>query len=322
MASSEPAAVTDVLGEPYTAERIELPEDDEGAVEATLVRRPADGPVTRGAVLHVHGFADYFFQTEYAEWWAARGHDFYAVDLRKYGRSMRPHHTPNYVTDLREHFAELDEAWSRVVGRDGHRRVVLSAHSTGGLVMSLWAHHRQHAEVAGAVLNAPWLDLHASLLMRTVGTAVLDRVGAHLPRRVVPRRSTGLYARTLHRDHDGEWEFDLEWKPLMSWPVYAGWLRAVRRGHAELHRGLDLRFPVLVLSSATSSSPLEMSEDAHSSDIVLDVDQIRRWAPQLGSHVTIVAVPGARHDVVLSRPAVRAQVYAELDRWAEAYLGG
>ena len=51
-------------------------------------------------MLHVHGFADYFFQTEYAEWWNARGYDFYALDLRKYGRSIRDHQTPNYVTDL------------------------------------------------------------------------------------------------------------------------------------------------------------------------------------------------------------------------------
>ena len=59
----------------------------------------------------MHGFADYFFQTGYAEWWTERGYDFYALDLRKYGRSLRPHQTPNYVTDLREYFAELDAAW-------------------------------------------------------------------------------------------------------------------------------------------------------------------------------------------------------------------
>ena len=89
----------DVLGAPYTAETIRFPPDDEGPVVATLVRRPADEPTGR-AVLHVHGFADYFFQTEYAEWWTARGYDFYALDLRKYGRSILPHQTPNYVSDL------------------------------------------------------------------------------------------------------------------------------------------------------------------------------------------------------------------------------
>ena len=120
----------DVLGAPYTAETISLPDDEEGEVVATLVHRPSARPTTR-AVLHVHGFADYFFQTAYAEWWTERGYDFYALDLRKYGRSIRPHQTPNYVGDLRDYFLELDEAWAR--GRTPTRRCVLSGHSTGGL---------------------------------------------------------------------------------------------------------------------------------------------------------------------------------------------
>jgi alpha-beta hydrolase superfamily lysophospholipase len=72
---------TDVLGEPYLAETIELPPDDEGDVVATLVKRAAAAQTTK-AVLHLHGFADYFFQTGYAEWWTERGYDFYALDLR------------------------------------------------------------------------------------------------------------------------------------------------------------------------------------------------------------------------------------------------
>ena len=54
---------------------------------------------------------------------------------------------------------------------------------------------------------------------------------------------------------------------------------------------------------ARTACPSEMGEDVHGHDIVLDVEQIRRWAPSVGRHVTVVAVEGARHDVVLSRPA-------------------
>ena len=78
---------TDVLGAPYTARTLPLRPDDEGEVVATLVSRRAAQPTNR-AVLHVHGFADYFFQTVAADWWVARGYDFYALDLRKYGRSL------------------------------------------------------------------------------------------------------------------------------------------------------------------------------------------------------------------------------------------
>src|SRR6187551_2680928 len=108
--------VPDVLGEPYLAETITLPPDEEGPVVTTLVVRRAAQRTGR-AVLYVHGFCDYFFQTAYAEWWNERGYDFYAVDLRKYGRSLRQHQTPNYVADLHEYFPELDAAWSLVTGR-------------------------------------------------------------------------------------------------------------------------------------------------------------------------------------------------------------
>ena len=237
----------DVLGEPYVVETFALPDDDEGAVVATLVSRAAERP-TRRAVLHVHGFADYFFQTPAADYWTARGYDFYALDLRKYGRSLREHQTPNFVTDLTAYYEELDEAYSRIVDRDGHDHVVVSAHSTGGLITPLWVHDRQPA-VAALVLNSPWLDLQGSLLLRTAGTKAIDQIGARRPYLAIPRDVSGYYARSLHREHDGEWEFDLAWKPLTSWPVYAGWLRAVRRGHARAHRGLDLSAPVLVLTS-------------------------------------------------------------------------
>ena len=311
--------VPDVLGEPYLAETIHLPPDEEGPVVATLVVRRADEPTGR-AVLHVHGFCDYFFQTGYAEWWNERGYDFYAVDLRKYGRSLRPHQTPNYVTDLREHFADIDAALHRVVERDGHDHVVISAHSTGGLIASLWANERK-PDIAGMVLNSPWLDMQGGALIRGLGTRVIKAVGARRPKRLIPRTPEGHYGRSLHVEHDGEWMFNTDWKPLDSFPVTFGWLRAIRRGHDELHAGLDVGCPVLVLSSADTRWPKEMGPDAHGYDIVLEVPQIRQWASAIGSHVTYVAIPGARHDVVLSLPEPRAQAYAELERWLAAYAG-
>ncbi|WP_110183382.1 alpha/beta hydrolase [Nocardioides solisilvae] len=313
-----PGPAVDVLGEPYEVETLELGHDEEGPVVATLVRRPTHGP-TNCAVLHLHGFADYFFQTEYAEWWTDRGYTFYALDLRKYGRSLRGHQTPNYVDDLRQYFPEIDEAFARITQRDGHEAVVGSAHSTGGLTLPLWADARRPG-LAGMVLNSPWLDLQGPWWMRTVGTEVVKRVGEVAPRVVVPRTVSGLYARSLHLDHDGDWSFDLAWKPLESWPVRTGWLRAIREGHAALHRGLEVGCPALVLSSARTGRAVEMGDEVHSTDIVLDVEQIRRWAPRLGAHVTSVAVEGARHDVVLSRPGPRAEVYATLDRWLGAWV--
>jgi len=311
--------VTDVLGEPYLAETIELEPDNEGDVVATLISRAAPGPTTK-AVLHLHGFADYFFQTRYAEWWTERGYDFYALDLRKYGRSLLPGQTPNFVTDLADYYPEIDAAWQRLTERDGHTDIVLSAHSTGGLVGGLWADDRRPEQLVGAVMNSPWLDLQGSALVRVVGTPVLKQLGARQPMRESKRHVSGLYTRSLHRDHEGEWDFDLLWKPVESFTVYAGWLRAIREGHAQLHRGLELPCPVLVLSSGRSTLPQEMGEDVHGTDIVLDVSQIRRWATAYGPHVTYLAIEGARHDVVLSREEPRARAYDAISTWMAAWV--
>jgi alpha-beta hydrolase superfamily lysophospholipase len=325
MSGSVEESVSDVLGKPFRAETIALPADQEGEVVATLVRCPGRKPprsrkaLTR-AVLHVHGYADYFFQTEYAAWWADRGYDFYALDLRKSGRSLREHQTPHYVGDLREYFAEIDEAWSRITGRDGHDHVVLTGHSTGGLIVGLWADDRRPEDLAGMVLNAPFTDIAGGALLRLASTPTLNVIGVRQPMREIRRPVTGFYTRSLHREHDGEWDFDLAWKPIESFAIRAGWLRAIRIGHAELHRGLDVKCPVLVLSSGTSAQPVAMGEQVHGSDIVLDVEQIRRWATAFGTHVTYVAIDGARHDVVLSRSEPRRRAYAEIDRWRTAHL--
>jgi alpha-beta hydrolase superfamily lysophospholipase len=319
MAEPDLSVVTDVLGAPYTAETLHLRPDNEGEVVATLVHRPAAGPTTK-AVLHVHGFADYFFQTGLADFWVENGYDFYALDLRKYGRSLRPHQTANYVADLSTYYEELDLAYSQVSAE--HEHVLFSAHSTGGLTVPLWLHDRG-LPAAGVFLNAPWIDMQGDTFTRLLALPVIHRIGAFQPMRVIPREVSGFYARSLHRDYLGEWDFNLDWKPLASWPVYAGWIRAIRTGQARIAHGLEIEAPVLLVSSDRSGHPTSLEDpDLMSTDVVLDVERMRRRAAQLSRHVTISQVPGAMHDVVLSREPVRTRVYDELQRWLSTYVDG
>jgi alpha-beta hydrolase superfamily lysophospholipase len=315
-----PAYSTDVLGESYRAETLSMPDDAEGPVVATLVSRGADAP-SRRAVLYVPGFCDYFFQTHVAEFCTSLGYDFYALDMRKYGRSLQPHQTPNFCRDLREYYAEFDESYRLISERDGHETVVVMAHSTGGLIAALWAHDRHECGMpvpAAYVLNSPWLDLQGSLLLRTVGTRAIDEIGARRPYQVIPRGVSGVYVESLHRDRRGEWDFRLDWKPAESFPVRAGWLRAVRRGHRRMHRGLDVGAPVLVLASARTTFTETWTDDVPSSDVVLDVEQIARWSHRLGPLVTIARLDGARHDVYLSEKAVRDEAFTLTARWLHA----
>ena len=316
----QPGQADDVLGPPYTAETIDFAEDEQGPIVTTLVARKADEPTTK-AVLYLHGYNDYFFNRGYADWWVERGYDFYAIDLRRYGRSLRPHQTPNFVTDIREYFDDVDAAWGRITERDGHDHVVATAHSTGGLTLALWADEGA-PHMKGVVLNSPWLDMRGSLWLRTAGTAMVRQLGGRQPMREIPREINTVYGESLHRDYAGEWEYDLEWKTLESWPVYAGWMRAIRNAHAEVHEGLDISCPVLVLSSGATIEAPTMSDEVHRNDIVLDVAQIRRWSTALGRHVTYIAVDGAMHDIFLSREEVRSRAYDELGRWLTAYVDG
>ncbi|MBA2533097.1 MAG: alpha/beta hydrolase [Nocardioidaceae bacterium] len=316
-----PDRLRDVLGDPFVAETVELPDDYEGRVVATLVHRPADDTTTR-AVLYVHGFCDYFFQAGIAEFFGSQGYAFYAMDLRKYGRSLLPHQTPNFCLDLAEYDAELDEAYRIITDRDGHGEVVVVAHSTGGLVVALWADRRRaesRPTPTAFVLNSPWLDIQGSMLLRTVGTRALEQVGMRRPYQVIPRSVSPVYVESLHRDHRGEWDFDLAWKPADSFPVRAGWLRAVRRGHRQLHGGLDVGAPVLVLTAARTLFATAWSDDTTTSDVVLDVKQIARWAPQLGRQVTIARIDGAMHDVYLSARPARESAFALTSRWLRAF---
>ena len=106
---------------------LEFPDDYDGRVLATLVRLPHGGEAPRGAVLFVHGFIDYFFQRHLAERFAMEGYAFYALDLRKHGRSLRPHQHPNFCKSVAEFYAEITRAID-VIGEP----VLLAGHSTGG----------------------------------------------------------------------------------------------------------------------------------------------------------------------------------------------
>ncbi|GIF99246.1 alpha/beta hydrolase [Catellatospora citrea] len=311
---------TDILGEPYLQRVIELPDDDQGRVVATLVSRRAPES-TRRAVLYLHGFTDYFFQKHLADFFVEHGYDFYALDLRKYGRSLLPHQTPNFTRSMDEYFPELDEAARIIREEDGHDTMAVVAHSTGGLIAALWAHARADARlVDGLLLNSPFFDINAPWFMRRPAVSAVGSLAQRAPYRVVPLNLPGLYGRSLHRDHDGEWDYRVDWKPVSGFPVRVAWLKAIRSGQRRLHAGLGLQVPVLVGCSTASYRQRQWSELAHDTDAVLNVDHIVRWAPALGRDVTVVRIEGGKHDLTLSRRPARDRFFAESAHWLQTQL--
>jgi alpha-beta hydrolase superfamily lysophospholipase len=291
-------------------------ESDEIELVATLVRR-AGGERAAHAVLYLHGWNDYFFQTHLADAFSAAGFAFYALDLRRYGRSLRLGQLRGFIADLSEYDQEVSAAADVIA--ENHQQLALVGHSTGGLTATLWA--AAHPDrVAGVILNSPWLDLQGSAMVRALGGPMIDAVGGNRPTAALPLPDSGFYARTIHADQEGEWDYDTELKTSPSPAIRVGWLRAVLQGHQKVAAGLGLPMPVLVMTSAKTDFARKWHDGLHDADTVLDVEQIARRATKLGRHVTIVKFDGGLHDLFLSRPAVRALVLDELVRWSGAYL--
>ena len=360
-ASYTPKVSTDILGEPWVARRIDVALNEAAAPNAdhaVLVHQrgaaPAAGtqaaPRHERAVLYLHGRNDYFFQTHLADAFLQAGYEFYALDLRTCGRAGIGHPSPHDVRDLRIHDEEISEALRIIRSEHGHGVVVLNGHSTGGLQAVIWAADHP-GSVEAVVLNSPWLQLNASGLIRSYGSAYVDVLSRRSPERIIDNPAEAkarkrlaaeaasapgpdgaeaggsepveadLYVRVLHRRWGGEWDWDLRLKPSPAFPVRAGFLAGIRRLQREVRHGLGIEAPVLVCCSTTSSGPEASPEEALHSDIVLSVDQIIKRAAFLGTDVTVRQIPGGVHDLALSPSPAREEYLATVTDWLDEHLG-
>lgn len=322
----------DVLGTGWEARTLTLHPDEQGdGAVATLVRRAPDGAdapdraaaadgAARRAVLYVHGYVDYFFQTHLGDAWADAGYAFYAIDLRDHGRSIREPRLPNYTPRLAAYTEELDRAARIIREEDGHDVVVVNGHSTGGLVAALWAHGRRgraDRPMDALVLNSPWLDLNRPWFDRVVTTHLVDAVVARVAPTAVVGSLSPAYGEWLARGDGGAWEYDLTWKPHEGFGARAAWLRSVRRGHEAVARGLEIDVPVLVCTS-DASGPAKGRHDAlDRTDSVLAVEHMWQRAPRLGRDVTVVRIPGGVHDLVLSPEPARTAYLDAVRDWVQ-----
>lgn len=198
----------DVLGEPFEQMTLELGiEDDTGPLVATLVRS-IPNPVMSWAkplrdvdVLYVHGWSDFFFQVELARFWNGLGARFHALDLRRYGRSLRPGQVAGFIDSLDEYDADIEAALVAMghgTDASSSRRLVLLGHSTGGLVLTLWA-DRHRGRASALVLNSPWLELQLGAIARQAIAPLVNARARLDPRGTQPAVDLGFYTRRRGR---------------------------------------------------------------------------------------------------------------------------
>ncbi len=94
------------LNNDYTSSDIKLKDDYEGVVKAVLIASN-NNTGNRRSVLYLHGYIDYFFHPHLGEEFNNNGFDFFALDLRKYGRALMKHQYPNYCKDLSKPLCEI-----------------------------------------------------------------------------------------------------------------------------------------------------------------------------------------------------------------------
>jgi len=267
------------------------------------------------AVLYVHGYNDYFFQDHLADWYLSQGYNFYALELRRYGRALLPEQLRYDVRRISDYYEELDMAVDTI--RIGHMNtfVLLNGHSMGGLVTALYTSDRSGAGTIDALfLNSPFFDFYAGWVTRNILSPVLSCLGGIFPKMKLPVTGSPYYGESLHKDYRGEWDYDLTLKLMRNTPR-AGWLRAIRKAHKTVHKGLPVKCPVLVMRSDKSGSESKWNDMIPVTDVVLNVDDIAKWSLTLGKTVDVVTIPQAKHDIILSYPAVRNRAFDELEKW-------
>ena len=361
----------DVLGADYESRTIPLMDDDAGPVVATLVRYRGHASSTRASspaapalsptpttspsdthsasseatpqaphfvLLYIHGRNDYFFQRELAEDIAGCGGAFYALDLRRYGRSLRPGQRMGFVSNLSLYDEDISEALDLIREDYPDLPLVLMGHSTGGLLATLWA-NRHPGALDGLILNSAWLEMQTMASMRSAVAPILERIASRNPMWAVPGGDgPDHYGRSLREGWNAldaplpdslaaypddpavkGWSYALEWKRPGSYPAYAAWLEAIMDGHENVASSVHLDIPVLSMMSTSSYFGEEFSEAVFSSDVVLDREVILERSARLGPLVTMASFPG-KHDLLLSDPQVRAEVYDTMNRWIGAFI--
>lgn len=351
----------DVLGPEFESRTIPLQPDEEGEVVATIVRKVApterrtqdlaaawqrlfghrphlpakEGTQPTFAILFLHGRNDYFFHTEAAQALTDMGAAFYALDLRKYGRSLRPWQTIGYTEDLHVYDEEINAAVDLIRSEHPTTPIYIIAHSTGGLIATSWA-WRHPGEIAGLILNSAWLELQVHSRIRGTLQKVAGRLAQVRPRAaMVGVSKSDAYYRTLAHGWANSglpipdyfeanlddpaftgWNIWPEWKRPFSYPAPAAWVHAVLEAQDDVQNRIHLTCPVLAMASTRFGSEDVWDASMFDSDVVLDAELITDRAARLSDSVTIARFPG-KHDLLLSDPPVRHQVYGTIRRWLE-----
>ena len=185
------------------------------------------------------------------------------------------------------------------------------------MTTSLYASAGERKDQLDALLlNSPFLEFNATYWEKQaiLAYAGWSRINS---KTILPLDSEGLYGQSLHKDYQGEWDYNFVWKSLKGYPLYAAWLRAVRKGHKKVKKGLSIEMPILLLKSDKSVRLDTFSNEIMNSDAVLDVAHMEKFGPLLGEQVQMETIENGMHDIFLSNATTRTQAFQKVKLWLE-----
>ncbi len=298
----------------FREQTLELGSDYEGRVIATVIHSPKN-EAGKPSILYLHGFNDYFFQAHVAQKFHEQGYNFYALDLRKYGRSLLPHQHPNYCRSLTEYFEELDQT-IQIIQEEGSTEIMLLGHSTGGLIGSYYMNKgSKRSAISRMILNSPFLQFNFPAWQRLLLLPMSGVISFFFPFAAQMKPSSHLYNASILHQRYGEWDFNTDWKPITGFPAYFKWAYAVYRAQKWHHKHSKIPVPLLILHSDQSSRNKKWNNVILKTDMVLNVDDIKKYGQELGNQIEFASIKNAMHDVFLSQKEVRNQAFMRMFEW-------
>lgn len=303
----------------YEARYVNQGEAFDGPCRSTIIRKLCKKRSER-AFLYIHGFNDYFFQSEMGERFVDSGYNFYAVDLRRYGRSREPWQYPFNIRDQKEYFADIDSALAQI-RRDGNTDITLGGHSTGGLTVAYFGAMRgEEAGVDRIVTDSPFLEWNFSSFMRNLAIPTVGFFGKIFKNAKINQGHCDGYAYSLLKEYYGEWTYNTDWKMVYSPPVTASWINAINSAQSKLMKNADkIAVPILVMHSSRKIEGCNYTPDFQTGDAVLDPEMIQKRGEKLGTTREVCAIDSGLHDLILSHQKARDAAYDTIFSFIRRY---
>ncbi len=297
----------------YEARYVDQGMQFDGPCRSTIVRKRC-ATQSRKGFLYIHGFNDYFFQSEMGDRFVDSGYHFYAVDLRRYGRSKEPWQYPYNIRDMRKYYDDIDSAVAQM-RRDGVEDITLGGHSTGGLTVISYAVDKAgDIPVRRVVTDSPFLAWNFNSFYRHLLIPGVRNMSAVIKNARIPQGHCDGYAYSLLKEYYGEWIYDTDWKMVYSPPVTFSWVGQIQSTQNKVKKHGDrLSVPVLIMHSSRKVDGCNYDSDFQYGDAVLDPFMIRQVGEKIRrkSHqpVEVCAIDSGLHDLILSKKPHRDAAY-------------